>query len=111
MLGATTTRFSWPMSARADATVRRAWVIESDIITRAPDSSDNGKDPENVLWTTLMRVDDKLAAPLNRWYLWHSTHDTPILRLYTAADLNGSCRAAGLHRRLPRPRRPRSVGA
>lgn len=76
-----------PGTARAaDAEVARAWTLEGDVVTRAPFWQD---DTEQVLWTTLMRVDDKLAAPDGRWYLWHSTHDTPILRRYSAPEIAG----------------------
>lgn len=76
-----------PSTARAATmTVAGAWAMDSDIVTRAPFHEN---DSEQVLWTTLMRVDDKLASPQARWYLWHSTHDTPILRRYTAPSVTG----------------------
>lgn len=76
-----------PATARAaDIEVARSWELHSDLVTRAPYWQD---DSEQVLWTTVMRVDDKLAAPDDRWYLWHSTHDTPILRRYSAPSITG----------------------
>src|SRR5688500_8955573 len=76
-----------PATARgADMEVAPAWMFEADLVTRAPFWE---HDRQMVLWTTIMRVDDKLAAPEARWYLWHSTHDTPILRRYTAPDITG----------------------
>jgi hypothetical protein len=68
--------------------VRLAWLPDRDLVVR-PSWSATQQDRENVLWTTVMRVDDKLANPLDRWYLWHSTHDTPILRHYTAPAITG----------------------
>jgi hypothetical protein len=75
-----------PNVARAAADIAPAWRLDDDVVTRAPFWE---TDEEQVLWTTVMRVDTKLATPEARWYLWHSTHDTPILRRYTAPSITG----------------------
>src|SRR5260221_14434059 len=67
---------------------RNAWIYEKTLVTRAASTLPG----EQTLWSTIMRVDNKLAAPLDRYYLWVSTHDCPILRLYTAPSIEGPWR-------------------
>lgn len=74
-----------PSPAAAVVYPRTSWLPAGTLVQRPVSTSAR----EQVLWTTLMRVDDKLAAPLDRFYLWHSTHDAPILRLYTAPSITG----------------------
>jgi hypothetical protein len=74
-----------PPTALAATSPRTTWLPVGALVARR--SSANLS--QQVLWTTIMRVDDKLAAPLDKYYLWHSTHDVPILRLYTAPAVTG----------------------
>lgn len=52
------------------------------------------RDKEQVLWTTLMKVDDKalVGSALDRWYLWFWTHDAPTARLYVGPAPEGPFR-------------------
>jgi hypothetical protein len=39
---------------------------------------------QQALWTTLMKVGDRISRALDDWYLWFWTHDAPICRIFTA---------------------------
>lgn len=56
------------------------WISEGVKIFRGHTSNP----AEQILWTTLMRVDDKIGGTFDRWYLWFWTHDAAICRLYSA---------------------------
>jgi hypothetical protein len=63
---------------------RRSWEDVGEVIVR-PTAAPG----DQVLWTTLMRVKDKLDQPLDDWYLWHWTHDSAVCRLYSAPSPRG----------------------
>jgi hypothetical protein len=83
-----TTRVGWAAErSTASGPVLSGWSLDQPLARRALQTSFEPE--EQVLWSTLMRVDDKLHLPLETWYLWHSTHDYRILRLYTARSPRG----------------------
>jgi hypothetical protein len=61
-----------------------SWTDDGEKVLRPTLSYD-----DQVLWTTLMRVKDKLTSPLDDWYLWHWTHDGSVCRLYSAPSPRG----------------------
>ena len=83
-----------PRAAQAAINPRTTWLPAGTLVTRAPQNSAM----QQILWTTIMRVDNKLASARDRFYLWHSTHDAPILRLYTASAITGPYREQALCR-------------
>lgn len=57
---------------------------------------------EQAMWTTLMKVGDRITGALDDWYLWFWTHDTPICRIYSAPTPAGPYSDRGLCE-LPSP--------
>ena len=93
-------RLAFPSTASADPYVRSSgWMYHSQLFERTLSTCIPGETVsvvdgcanEQVIWATLMRVDNKqLSAPkLGKWYLWHWTHDGNKLRLYTADQVTG----------------------
>jgi hypothetical protein len=74
-----------PPAASAAINPRTTWLPAGTLVAHGPINDL----AQQVLWTTIMRVDDKLASARDKYYLWHSTHDVPILRLYTAPAITG----------------------
>lgn len=73
-----------PSTAHAVTYVRTGWQ-QVAVAARTTGSSAYNQ----LLWVTLMRVDNKLANPINRYYLWVWTHDVRLCRLFTAPQPEG----------------------
>lgn len=77
-------RLLWPSEAHAVTYIRTGW---QQVAVAARTTGGGGFN--QLLWVTLMRVDNKLAAPINRYYLWVWTHDVRLCRLFTAPNPEG----------------------
>jgi hypothetical protein len=73
-----------PSTAHAVTYVRTGWQ-QVAVAARTTGSSAYNQ----LLWVTLMRVDNKIANPINRYYLWVWTHDVRLCRLFTAPQPEG----------------------
>ncbi|MFP2909864.1 twin-arginine translocation signal domain-containing protein [Pyxidicoccus sp. 3LFB2] len=74
----------WPSKAHAVTYIRTGWQ-QVAVAARTQGAGALNQ----LLWVTLMRMDNKLAAPINRYYLWVWTHDARLCRLFTAPNPEG----------------------
>lgn len=79
-------------SVRSGAYADVWYDITAPYITRG----DPTNTAEQVLHTTLMRVDGKLGLRSQTYYLWFWTHDNVLMRLYTSSKSSGPFTAASI---------------